>query len=257
MLPLQSAMAAGTTIFVYMTLLFVWAAILKNNSIVDIGWGLGFILVVWTLFLFRPGVWPGKILTAIWVTLWGFRLSLHIFMRNRGKGEDFRYAAWRREWKRFFYLRSYFQIFMLQGMLMLVISLSPIILFSGMPRPFGWFEAAGSTLFAAGFLFETTADLQLRRFVADPRNRGGLMTSGLWALTRHPNYFGEAVLWWGLFLIAAPSACGWVAVLSPLTITLLVRFVSGVPLLEKKYAGRPDFEAYKRRVPVFVPFTRP
>jgi steroid 5-alpha reductase family enzyme len=249
----QLTLVSGAAILVTMTLLFIWAVILKNNSIVDIGWGMGFVLVAWILFLFRPEINPAKIMMTVWVTLWGFRLSLHIFMRSRGKGEDFRYAGWRREWKRYFALRSYFQIFMLQGLLMLVISLPIIILFSGKPRPFSPCDGLGSAVFMVGFCFETLADLQLRRFMLNPENRGKLMTTGLWAWSRHPNYFGEAVLWWGFFLLALPSPGGWFAAFSPITITLLVRFVSGVPLLEKKYAGRPDFEAYKKRTPIFFP----
>jgi len=118
----------------------------------------------------------------------------------------------------------------------------------------GRWGGMGAFVFLFGFLFETVADFQLKRFVKDPANRGRLMTSGLWAWSRHPNYFGEAVLWWGLFLVSVDSSNGWLALLSPVTITVLVRWVSGVPLLEKKWAGRPDFEEYKKRVPVFLPF---
>ncbi|HEX9935398.1 MAG TPA: DUF1295 domain-containing protein [bacterium] len=245
---------SAQVVFIYMTLLFFLALLLKDNSIVDIGWGIGFIVVVWTLTFFHPESFAAKHLIQFFTTLWGTRLAAHIGMRNMGRGEDFRYAQWRKAWGRAFWWRSYLQVFMLQGLLMLVISLPAIVLFAGGPRPLGRWGGMGAFVFLFGFLFETVADFQLKRFVKDPANRGRLMTSGLWAWSRHPNYFGEAVLWWGLFLVSVDSSNGWLALLSPVTITVLVRWVSGVPLLEKKWAGRPDFEEYKKRVPVFLPF---
>ena len=134
---------------------------------------------------------------------------------------------------------------MLQGFLMLVVSLPITVVFSSPARPLGALDVIGALVFAAGFLFETVGDRQLAAHVSDPANKGQLMTRGLWSTTRHPNYFGEATLWWGIGLIALRSANGWAALIGPAVITFLLVFVSGVPLLEKKYAGRPDWEAYK------------
>ncbi len=241
-------------VFVYMVCLFLIAQILRNNSVVDIGWGAGFMWVVWMLFLRNPETAPVKLTMLLLVTLWGMRLSVHVLRRNWGKGEDFRYAKWRREWGDHFVVKSFFIVFMLQGLFLLLISLSPIVVFASVPRSFSVLDGAGVSVFCIGILFETVGDLQLSRFLRNPENRGKLMTRGLWAWTRHPNYFGEATIWWGLFLIAVSSQNGWLALISPVTITVLLRFVSGVPLLEKRYEGRKDFEVYKEHTSVFVPF---
>jgi steroid 5-alpha reductase family enzyme len=244
---------AAVTALIYMTAVFILAQLLGNNSIVDIAWGLGFIVVTAVLFAARPGLFPAKVLVAALVLVWGLRLAAHILRRNLGKPEDFRYAAMRRKWGRAVRVKAFFFVFMFQGLLMLVVSL-PITVVLGAPaRPLALLDVAGAAVFAAGFLYEVVGDLQLAAHVRNPANKGTLMTRGLWATTRHPNYFGEALLWWGVGLIALSSAGGWIAPLGPLTITLFLVFVSGVPLLERKYAGRPDWEAYKARTPMFVP----
>jgi steroid 5-alpha reductase family enzyme len=241
-------------ILLYMIFLFCVALRLKNNSIVDVGWGPGFLLVSGFLVWQGPEPDARKWLTLLWIALWSLRLSLHVYRRNRGKGEDFRYAAMRGKWKRFFILNSFFRIFMLQGILMLVIGLPLLSVFTSGKRPFSVMDGIGSAVFLVGFGFEAVGDLQLSRFLKKPENRGKLMTEGLWAWTRHPNYFGEALLWWGIGLIAVSGGNNWLSLPGPLTITLLLRFVSGVPLLEKKYGAREDFKAYQERTPVFIPF---
>jgi len=245
---------AAITILVYMTAVFVLAQLLHNNAIVDIAWGLGFIAVAASLFAREPGLFPAKALLLALVAVWGLRLATHIFLRNLGKPEDFRYAAMRRRWGRAARVKAFFFVFMLQGALMLVVSLPITVVFSGPARPLAALDIVGALAFAAGFAFEVIGDRQLAAHVRDPGNKGKLMARGLWSTTRHPNYFGEALLWWGIGLIAVSSAGGWLALVGPLAITLLLVFVSGVPLLEKKYAGRPDWEAYKARTPMFVPW---
>jgi steroid 5-alpha reductase family enzyme len=247
-------LTAAITVFVFMSAVFVLAQLLKNNAIVDIAWGLGFILVTASLLARRQGLYPAKLLMAGLILVWGLRLSAHIFLRNSGKPEDFRYARMRREWGEAVRVKSFFFIFMLQGFLMLVVSLPVTVLFGSPARPLDALDLIGTLVFSFGFLFEIVGDGQLAAHLGEPGNKGKLMTRGLWSITRHPNYFGEATLWWGIGLIALPSANGWVALIGPLSITLLLVFVSGVPLLEKKYAGRPDWEAYKARTPKFFPW---
>jgi steroid 5-alpha reductase family enzyme len=251
---LHMLQTAAIAVFIYMTILFIVAQVIRNNSIVDIGWGIGFIVVVSALFVRHPVLFPAKVLMAGLTVVWGFRLALHILRRNRGKPEDFRYAKMRKKWGRRALVNSFFFIFMLQGVLMLVVSFSATVLFAAPPRPLAILDIVGALVFLAGFLFETVGDAQLAAHIADPNNKGKLMTTGLWSITRHPNYFGEAALWWGIWLIALSSPAGWAAIISPITITGLLLFVSGVPLLEKKYAGRPDWEAYKKRTPKFFPW---
>jgi steroid 5-alpha reductase family enzyme len=253
---LSLLLSAALAVLGYMVLLFIIAQITRNNSIVDIAWGLGFNMVVICLFSQRPEIYPAKLLLSALIAIWGFRLSGHILLRNFGQPEDFRYARMRQDWGKWFLVSSFFFVFMLQGLLMLVISFSATALYASDPRPEGLnlLDLAGAAVFVIGFLFETVGDHQLALHLKNPANKGKLMTSGLWAFTRHPNYFGEATIWWGIFLIALSSSNGWIAAISPLTITFLLVFVSGVPLLEKKYKGRPDWEEYKKRTSVFIPW---
>lgn len=245
---------AAITVLVYMTAVFVLAQLLTNNSIVDIAWGFGFIVVTAALLTREPALHPAKVLVIVLVLLWGLRLSSHVFLRNLGRPEDFRYVKMRRDWGKAVRVKSFFFIFILQGFLMLVVSSPIIVIFSSQARPLGALAVIGVLLFSAGFFFEVVGDRQLAAYRRDPGNKGRLMTRGLWSTTRHPNYFGEATLWWGIGLIVLPSANGWAALVGPATITALLVFVSGVPLLEKKYAGRPDWETYKARTSMFFPW---
>lgn len=240
-------------IFFYMTTVFALALFLKDNSIVDIFWGMGFILITLVTLWINPTIFTRKIILSLIVVIWGLRLTLHIFLRNKGKGEDFRYKNWRNTWK-FFILRSYFQVFMLQGSIMFVVALPIIFVNSAEPTSLTFFDLIGIILFCAGFIFETIGDQQLVSFKKNPENKGKIITTGLWKYTRHPNYFGEALLWWGIALMALSYPGSWYFLISPILITLLLRYVSGVPMLEKKYEGRKDFENYKKTTPIFIPW---
>lgn len=242
-------------ILIYMSLVFILAHFMKDNSIVDIFWGPGFMVVALYSLMISPDLDLRKAIVAFLVTLWSIRLSIHILLRNRGKGEDFRYKNWRDTWKNFI-LRSYLQIFLLQGFFMLVISAPVWFINASDTYPLGIFDSIGLLLFGIGFIFEAVGDLQLTLFRKDPANKGRIITSGLWQYTRHPNYFGEALLWWGIWFYALALPYGWITVIGPITITLLLRYVSGVPMLEKKYEGRADWEEYKQRTAPFIPFVK-
>lgn len=220
-------------------------------------WGLGFVLVVAYHLaresLLHQALDSRQLLLAVLITIWGTRLSWHIYRRNRGKPEDYRYANWRQKWGRGFVLRSYFQIFLLQGFFMFLILTPSLLVLRSRSGQLKWLEILGVAVWLAGFFFEAVADFQLRRFKQNPENRGRIITSGLWKYSRHPNYFGESVMWWGIFLIALKTPAGWLGIISPLTITLLLTMVSGVPLLEKKYRGQPEFEAYRSVTSAFFP----
>jgi steroid 5-alpha reductase family enzyme len=251
---IQYLLFSALAVFLYMTLLFAISMAKKDNSIADIGWGVGFVLVSFlTLFLER-GFEIRHVLVTGLVLIWGIRLAVHILMRNKGKGEDFRYAKWRKEWGKYFVLRSYLQVFMLQGLLMLVVSYEIILVNSSVKSGLNILDILGVMVWLFGFLFETVGDFQLLKFKRDKNNRGKIMTSGLWRYTRHPNYFGEATMWWGLFLIALSVAHGWTALISPLVITVMLLRVSGVTLLEKKYKGNKEFEEYAKRTSSFIPW---
>ena len=245
--------AASGAVFAYMTTVFLVALFKKNNSIVDVAWGPGFILVALVTLFLKPGIEVRQALICGLVAVWGVRLAAHICTRNRGRGEDFRYAKWRREWGRWFVLRSFLQIFMLQGVFMLLIA-SPILLVNrSTEKGLTALDALGLCVWLIGFLFEAVGDHQLKMFKRKPESRGKIMTSGLWRYTRHPNYFGEATLWWGLWLISLSVAGGWAGIISPLTIGFLLLRVSGVTMLERKYAGNPEFASYASRTSAFFP----
>jgi steroid 5-alpha reductase family enzyme len=243
--------AAAIALFLFVNAWFAVALALKRNDVADIAWGLGFVLVAWTGFAFSEQSARSLLVNAL-VTAWGLRLAWHIARRNLRKPEDARYAAWRQEWT-WFRLRSYLLIFLLQGVLLYAIALPILFIHASRASALTIVDAAGAAVWLAGFFFEAVADAQLKRFLRDPANKGKIMDRGLWAYSRHPNYFGEVTQWWGVFLLALSLPYGLVTIVGPLTITALILFVSGVPLLEKKYAGRPDFEAYKKRTSVFVP----
>lgn len=238
-------------LFLYMSAWFIVACLLRRNDIADIAWGLGFVLMSWLAFSFSE-MSLRSVLVNILVTIWGLRLAWHIARRNLRKPEDSRYAAWRATWKHF-YLRSYFQIFLLQGVFLYVILLPVLFIHASASESLHLLDALGVMIWVIGFFFESVGDRQLKDFLKDPANKGKIMDQGLWAYSRHPNYFGEVLQWWGIFLLAASLPYGYLTIVSPVTITLLILFVSGVPILEKKYAGRPDFEAYKKRTSMFIP----
>jgi len=247
---IQTAIA----VFIYMNIVFVVALLKKDNSIVDIAWGLGFILV--TVFsLFREaGTTNLQILVSLLVLLWGLRLAIHVFFRNKGRREDWRYANWRKEWGRWFVVRSYLQVFLLQGLLLLLIAYPILLVNSTQTASIGLLAYVGTLTWGVGFFFEAVGDYQLLRFKRNPENKGKLMIQGLWKYTRHPNYFGECVMWWGIFLAALSVSEGWTALISPLLITFLLLRVSGVVMLEAKYKKNADFQEYAQRTNAFLPW---
>lgn len=245
----------GVFIFIvsYMTLWFLVSLLLKRNDIADLAWGLGFIFVCGYLYFLGYKNSSFDLITLL-TLLWGTRLAIHIFLRLKNKGEDFRYKKWRKEWGKWVYLRSYLQVFILQGFLMYLISFSAIISALDPTGKLTLLSIVGVIIWGIGFYFETIGDFQLQKFLSDPNNKGGIMTEGLWKYTRHPNYFGEVVQWWGIFTIAMPLQYGTLALISPLTISFLILKVSGIPLLEKKYENNPKFTRYKKETNAFFPW---
>jgi len=246
----------ASLVFVYMNIWFVVSSILKRNDVADIAWGLGFVILAWTSLFVSTDVGFVGLVVSIMVTIWGLRLSIHIYSRNRRKTEDNRYKNWRESWGKWFVLRSYFQVYILQGLLMYLISLPVIFinLNAGKYSDFYLLSLVGIVIWLIGFYFETRADAELRRFIANPLNKGKLLTSGLWNYSRHPNYFGEVVQWWGVFIVAVFIEGGFLTIIGPATITFLILKVSGIPLLEKAMSNNPDYTEYKKRTNSFFPW---
>jgi steroid 5-alpha reductase family enzyme len=186
--------------------------------------------------------------------LWGVRLTVRIFFRNIKKPEDFRYKKWRDERGRWFYLRSYLQVYVLQGALMVVVGYSFIhASVYGDTAQLSAITVLGFLVWCVGYFFEVIGDWQLDSFIKSKPSSGTILGTGLWRYTRHPNYFGEVTMWWGIWLMVAPLTLSVLTLISPLTITFLILKVSGIPMLEKKFTGNANFESYKARTNAFFP----
>lgn len=245
-----------TIVFTYMTLWFGLALLSKRYDVVDTAWGLGFVLVAWVSLALsvRSGTGAVQIVSATLLSIWGFRLSAHIANRNwRKHTDDHRYETMRARWKGNQLRKSYTNIFLLQGGLILLVSLPMIAIASTHRTEPNAGVLVGWTIWVFGIVLEAVADYQLAKFIGR-RATGShaIMNKGLWQYSRHPNYFGEATSWWGAGIVAA--SCGaWWALLGSLAITVLVTKVSGVPPLEKHYEGNPEYAAYSLKTSVFIP----
>ena len=246
----------GLVILSLMTLLWLVSLALKNSSIVDIFWGTGFVIITWAAFLLTPdGITARKLLLSVLVTIWGLRLSLHILMRNWGKPEDFRYQVWRKEAGAAWWWRSFFKVFLLQGVLLWIIS-APLLAaqISALPDHLTWLDYLAVAVWLVGFFFEAVGDWQLARFKANPANKGKVLNKGVWRYSRHPNYFGDAAQWWAYYLVALVAG-GWWTIFSPILMTALLMRVSGVTLLEKNLIEeKPGYKAYVETTSVFIPW---
>ncbi len=247
-------------VFVYVTTVFALAIIKKDNSIIDIAYGPAFLvagtLIAW-LSAQSTTLAPHAVTILLFMYIWGLRLATRIFMKNKSKGEDFRYKAWRDTWmkkgKAYFYIRSYLQIFLLQGLVVSIVLL-PLTLTVQEQGSLITLSILGMGVWIVGFLFESIGDAQLDAFIKSKNiHKGKIMQSGLWKYTRHPNYFGESSMWWGIALIAFASSGNAIVFLSPILITYLLLYVSGIPMLEKRWAGDLEWELYKAKTSPFLP----
>jgi len=248
--------ASALAVLIYVTLIWALSVLLRNAGIVDIFWGPGFLLVALIYLLLADGFEGRRVLVAALVALWGLRLGAYIFWRNRGKGEDYRYRRWRERAGDGFWWRSYFQVFLLQGALLWVIS-APLLAaeYNQDPGHFTPLDGIGALVWCVGFFFESVGDWQLARFKSDPANKGKVMRGGLWAYTRHPNYFGDATVWWGLYIIGAGTTDGWLTVFAPLLMTGVLVRGSGVALLERTITERrPEYADYVASTSAFIPW---
>ncbi len=247
--------ASAVAVAVVMIATWLVSLPIRNASTVDIVWGLGFVIVAWTAFLVADGADPRRWLLTGLTTVWGLRLSVYLAMRNLGKEEDYRYQEMRRRHGDRFGLVSLGTVFGLQGALMWVVSL-PVQVgqVPTSPPRLTWVDYLGAGVWLVGLVFESVGDWQLARFKADPANKGKVMDRGLWRYTRHPNYFGDFMVWWGLYLIALATGVAWWTVLGPIVMSILLIQVSGKAMLEKTIGKRrPGYEEYVRRTSGFFP----
>lgn len=247
---------------VYMTIMFVFAVWRRDNSIADIAYGPAFLTVATYLYINQevtPSIRSG--LVTLFICLWALRLAYRIGRKNIGKPEDFRYAAWRVEWSKkgkvYLLLRSFLQVFLLQGLIIFIVVMPGILANTPQIDTLQWYNLVGAGLWIFGFIFESVGDAQLDRFLKLKKSgkiKANIMKTGLWKYTRHPNYFGESMMWWGLALICLMGVENSIlAFASPVLITYLLLYVSGIPLLEKRWQGDPEWEHYASRTNAFVP----
>lgn len=249
-------LTGGAVILGCMVLLWLLSLAIKDASIVDIFWGTGFVIAAWVYGWFGDGFWARKAIVLTCATLWGLRLSIYIMIRNVGHGEDYRYVKWREESGKNWWWFSFIKVFLLQGTLMWLIS-SPLMIAQAIPTPTTWttLDIAGVILWCIGFFFEAVGDYQLMKFKKDPNNKGKLLTTGLWKYTRHPNYFGDATLWWGFYIIALAVPNGFMTLFAPVLMTFFIVKVSGVAMLERGLKKtKPGYEDYVARTNAFFPW---
>lgn len=247
---------AGLIILVLVTLLWIWSVIIKNVSIVDIFWGLGFV-VVNALYVFMTGdLNTRKIVILTLVSIWGLRLTIYLAMRNIGKGEDFRYQEFRRQYgpKRYWWF-SFFQVFLLQGALIMIVSLPLLgVSSSSSSGELGVLDYIGILVWLIGFTFEAGGDFQLARFKRNIENKGKVLDTGFWRYTRHPNYFGDSAVWWA-YAIFSIAAGGYWHIVGSIVMTLLIIKISGVTLLEKTLKDtKPQYRDYIQKTNSFFPW---
>lgn len=240
-----------TAALIYMSIWFLVGVWRKKLNTVDVAWGSAFAIIAWLV------AWQEttarSVLIAILVTIWALRITNHLARRVFGGREDRRYAELSKKWKGNFWLRAYFSIFVLQGLLVVLISLPVIFATGQQDENLAVLSMFGASMWAVGFGIEAAADRQLRDFVNNKANKGLVMDMGLWRYSRHPNYFGEMVQWWGIGLIALQAANGWIGLAGPFALTLLLLFVSGVPPIEKPRQNDKAYQAYKKRTSMIIP----
>ncbi|MBT8306693.1 MAG: DUF1295 domain-containing protein [Maribacter sp.] len=247
---------AALIILVLVTLLWIGSIFIKNVSIVDIFWGLGFV-VVNAFYVFMSGELNArKILILTLVSIWGLRLAIYLAYRNIGKGEDFRYQEFRRNYgpKRYWWF-SYFQTFLLQGVLIMIVSLTLLgINSSASSGDLTLLDYIGIAVWLIGFTFEAGGDFQLARFKRNVENKGKVLNTGFWKYTRHPNYFGDSAVWWAYAIFSMAAGSYW-QIIGSIVMTILIIKISGVTLLEKTLKHtKPQYRDYIQKTNSFFPW---
>lgn len=241
-------------VFLYMTAWFFVSLKAKRYDVIDVAWGPGFIFLALLALFFRTAPLDVRsLLILLLIFLWGLRLFVHTYRRNLNKGEDWRYHEWHDGKACRYSFCTYVQVFLFQAALMMIIALPIVYSLRLMILPMFDINYLGVALAVFGLLLETIADHQRFVFLNKKGKQKKLMTTGLWRLSRHPNYFGEIIFWWGMYILVLGTPKSWMLVISPLMITYILLFVSGLPT-EKKYQGRADFIEYKRKTSLLIPW---
>jgi steroid 5-alpha reductase family enzyme len=248
-------LASASAVATLMLVAWVVSVRRRDASVVDVAWGLGFVCVAWVSFALADGAQVRQALVAVMTTVWGLRLAVYLAWRGARTGEDFRYRDMRARFGKRFPLISLVTVFGFQGLGMWTVSL-PVqaAQVPDTPSALTTLDFVGVAVWAVGMFFETVGDLQLARFRADPRNHSKVFDRGLWRYSRHPNYFGEFCVWWGIYALALATGEAWWSVLGPLTMSFILFWLSGVPEMERHLRRRgEEYESYIRRTSAFFP----
>lgn len=241
-------------IWLFFTGAFFVAQAKNNNGLQDVAWGAGFVVAAIFSYVYSGSNGINGLIITVLITIWGSRLAYYLFIRNWNAPEDKRYVAMRKKWGDKPKLNAYFKVFMFQMLLLFIIVQPALLANTAEVSGMAWYNYLGLAIWIVGFFFQVVGDYQLKDFIANKKSETNrLMTKGLWAYTRHPNYFGESAMWWGIFLISLTEMRSLIGIIGPITITYLLLFVSGVPMLERRYKGRKDYDEYKKVTSKFIP----
>ena len=235
-------------------LFFLFAIRKKRNDIADTFWGLGFVVLVIVALIHNLNL---KVFVLfVLVSIWGIRLAANNYSKfKRSSEEDARYSKWRKNWGGSWRLWSWLKVFLLQGFFLILVAMPIFVIARYSSGEWNIVNTFGIFIWIFGFMFEIIGDKQLREFVKNRNREQGpqIMKTGLWKYSRHPNYFGEAVLWWGIWFLSFGLEYFYFAIIGPLTILILLRFVSGVPMAEERYVENLEFGEYKKKTPAMLP----
>lgn len=251
---LQTYLWTIFALWIFFSIAFVVAQIKENNGLQDVAWGLGFIVAAAFSYIYGKANSINGLVITVLITLWGGRLAYYLFKRNWNAEEDKRYVKMREKWGDHPRINAYFKVFMFQMLLLFIIVQPALLANTEKSNTLSIINYIGIAIWIIGYFFQVVGDWQLKNFIANEKSEDNrLMTEGLWKYTRHPNYFGEATMWWGIFLVSIISLRSLIGVIGPITITYLLLYVSGVPMLEKRYEGRDDYDEYKKTTSKFFP----
>ncbi|MBY9014993.1 MAG: DUF1295 domain-containing protein [Candidatus Lokiarchaeota archaeon] len=241
-------------LFLFLFLAFIVGTLKKDNSIIDIFYGLGYLVLIWISLILSYDFSLRKIIISICVSIWGLRLAIYVMIRNWGKPEDYRYQAIRRKMGDKAILKSFYRIYLFQGLIIFLVGFPELFANLSINPILNWLDIVGIVLWITGFYFEMIGDYQLRKFLKNPENKGKVMDQGLWKYTQHPNYFGEVLMWWSLYLLVINVPYGFFTIFGPIIINFMIIKVSGVRLLNKRFEKDDKYADYKKRTSAFIPW---
>ncbi len=248
----QYLLEIGCILFVYLSSMVIAACYKKDTSIANFTWGGGVLIVTLYTFFRMSNFLLRQILTTTMICLWSIRLIAYVYKRYTGK--DPRFVGWKWQGFKALIINSFW---VFGQIIMIIIMSNPVVtinMHNNMPHIISLFDIVGIVLWILGYCYESISDYQLSQFMKKPKNKGHVMQSGLWRYSRHPNYFGESIMWWGIYCVSLSVPYAWMTILAPVTITLLLVYITGIPLLENAMANNVEYQEYKKHTSKFIPW---